>query len=38
MTAEGTVFLLHFERLYMGQMQHYIGTDLARHAEAEAAD
>jgi hypothetical protein len=25
MTAEGTVYLLHFERPYSGRMQHYIG-------------
>ena len=25
MTVEGTVYLLHFERPYSGQMQHYLG-------------
>jgi hypothetical protein len=25
MTAEGTVYLLHFERPYCGHMQHYLG-------------
>ena len=25
MMAEGTVYLLHFERPYRGQMRHYIG-------------
>ena len=25
MTAEGTVYLLHFDRPYNGPMQHYVG-------------
>jgi predicted GIY-YIG superfamily endonuclease len=32
MTAEGTVYLLHFERPYKGKMRHYLGwtSDLER--------
>jgi hypothetical protein len=37
MTAEGTVYLLHFERPYSGRMQHYIGftrDDLDQRLES----
>jgi hypothetical protein len=35
MTAEGTVYLLHFDRPYMGRMQHYVSFthDLERGLE-----
>lgn len=40
MAVEGTVYLLHFERAYYGQMRHYVGftaddldARLARHRE-----
>lgn len=36
MTAEGTVYLLHFDRPYSGRMQHYVSFthDLERGLES----
>jgi predicted GIY-YIG superfamily endonuclease len=42
MAVEGTVYLLHFERAYYGQMRHYVGFTaddldqrLERHREGK---
>jgi len=38
MTAEGTVYLLHFDRPYSGRMQHYVSFthDLERGLEGHS--